>query len=127
MTEKNEQLKIEVEIIPALYLPDMTMLEFRNPETRRGGRVCFTQVKNKLLVEFVDLDPNVEPVKAIADPVEAGHILDIVRYVIEWLEKLRMHLPSQVDNTKPLAFDGLPALRKLEKQLLLEAGENEPI
>ncbi len=127
MTDQNSQLQIEVEIIPALYLPDMATLEFRNPATTRGGRVCFTQVKNKLLVEFVDLDPNVEPIKAIADPVQAGHILDIVRYVIQWLENLRMHLPTQVDSAKPLAFDGLPTLRKLEKQLLLEVDENEPL
>lgn len=127
MVDQNSQLKIEVEIIPALYLPDMATLEFRNPATKRGGRVCFTQTGNKLLVEFVELDPDVEPVRAIADPVEAAHILDIVRYVIRWLENLQMHLPSQVDNAKPLTFDGLPTLRKLEKQLLLEAGENEPL
>jgi len=124
---KRSQLKIEVEVMPAFYLPDVTLVEFRNPETMRGGRVSFTRAGNKLFVEFIALDPNVEPVNAIADPVQAGHILDIVRYVIQWLEKIQSFSPTLVDNTKPLAFDGLPVLRKLEQQLLLEAGENEQI
>lgn len=127
MTDQNNQLEIDVEVIPAPYLPDTTMVEFRNPQTMRGGRVSFSRQGNKLMVEFIDLDPNVEPINAIADPVEAGHILDIVRYVIDWLEKMRKFSPTLLDDTKPLAFDGLPTLRKLEKQLLLEAGENEPI
>jgi hypothetical protein len=123
---RKKQLEIDVEVIPALYLPDITMIEFRNPETMRGGRVSITRQGTKLLVEFIDLDPGVEPVKAIADPVEAGHILDIVRYTIEWIEKMRKFSPTLVDNTKPLAFEGLATLKHLEKQLLLEYGENEP-
>ena len=121
----NHLLKLDVEVIPAVGLKNITMIEFRDTDTMRGGRVNVRREGKKLLVEFIDLEPGVTPVKAISDPVEAANILAIVEYAIEWIGKMQTFSPSLVENTKPLAFDGLPILKKLAEQMRLEVGEDE--
>ena len=118
-------LNLDVEVIPAVGLKNITMIEFRDTDTMRGGRVNVRREGKKLLVEFIDLEPGVTPVKAISDPVEAANILAIVEYAIEWIGKMQTFSPSLVENTKPLAFDGLPILKKLAEQMRLEVGEDE--
>lgn len=120
------KLVINAEEVPALYLKDETMIEFRDPGTMRGGRIGFKREGQRLLVEFIDLDPGVEPIKAIEDPVEAANILAIVDYVIQWIENLNaVFRESTMRNTLPIGFDGLPVLKKLSRQLRLEVGEDE--
>ena len=121
----NHLLELDVEVIPAVGFRNITMIEFRDTDTMRGGRVNVRREGFKLLVEFIDLEPGVEPVKAISDPVEARNVLAIVEYAIEWLVKMQKYSPTLVENTKPITFDGLPILKKLAEQLRLEVGEDE--
>lgn len=121
----NHLLELDVEVIPAVGLKNITMIEFRDINTMRGGRVNVRREGVKLLVEFIDLEPGVEPVKAVSDPVEAHNILTIIEYAIEWIEKMKKFSPSLVENTKPITFDGLPILKKLAKQIRLEVGDDE--
>lgn len=118
-------LELDVAVIPEPMLDKVTMIEFRDADTMRGGRVNVRREGTRLLVEFIDLEPGVIPVKAISDPVEAKNILAIIDYVIEWLERMAKFSPTLVDNTKPLAFDGLPVLKKLSEQMRLEVGDDE--
>lgn len=121
----NHLLKLDVEVIPAIGLNNITMIEFRDTDTMRGGRVNVRREGTKLLVEFIDLEPGVVPIKAISDPVEARNILAIVEYVISWIERMQKYIPSIVENTKPLGFDGLPILNKLAEQMKLEIGDDD--
>lgn len=115
------RLEINIEPIQPIYLTDEALIEFRDPDTTQGGRVSFRRVGRKLLVEFQDLDPGVEPTGAIANPVEAPNIVAIIDYTLAWLENLsKVTLPGAWDTARPLGFDGVPILTKVRDQIQQE-------
>lgn len=115
------RLEIDIEAIQPIYLTDETLIEFRDPLTMQGGRVSFRRKGLILLVEFQDLDPGVETTKAIANPVEAGNIVAIIDYTIEWLKNLdKVTLPGSWEIARPLGFDGIETLEKVKAQLQQE-------
>ena len=115
------RLEINIEPIQPIYLKNETLIEFRDPRTMQGGRVSFRRIGIKLVVEFQDLDPGVEPTNAVANPVEAANIVAIIDYTMEWLRNLKaVTLPGAWDTARPLGFDGLETLQKARDQLEME-------
>lgn len=113
---------VGVEPVPPIFKEDFFMIEFRDEVSGQGGRVSFKRENPDLMtVAFVDLDPGVEPRKAVADPVKAENILAIVQYTIAWLKALKpITFPGGFEAATPLNFDGLPVLEGLVEQLKSE-------
>lgn len=118
----NTAFSVDITPAPPIFLNDVFTIEFRDEVSGQGGYVSFRRENPDLMtVAFVDLDPGVEPQKAVADPVKADNILAIVQYTIAWLKALKpITYPTGFDAARPLNFDGLPVLEKLAEQLKSE-------
>ena len=113
---------LDFQPLPPLFLEDVYMINFQDPETGQYGRVSFKRETPELMtVAFVDLGPGVVPRKAVADPVKAENILAILQYTIAWLKALKpITYPGGFEAAKPLNFEGLPVLERLAEQLKSE-------